>query len=165
MILAAKSPDVCADMREIVELLPPGAYTRIALCQQMNLDCRPWLGLHLRHCGVGRRLVAARALNQQVRYANGVAEKGRSPLQACAAALSPARASPASDLRSSRATGSHDPAPLCRAAALLHLCLPCSSFTGFALCAFTIWGGLILASKKAAQQSSLPSERYLHGLL
>lgn len=30
--------------------------------------------------------------------------------------------SPTSDLHSSRATGSHDPAPLCCAAALLHLC-------------------------------------------
>ncbi len=36
VILAAETFDVCADMREIVELLPPGAYTRIALCQQMN---------------------------------------------------------------------------------------------------------------------------------
>ena len=109
VILAAETFDVCADMREIVELL------------------------YLRHCGVGRRPVA-RALNQQVRYANGVAEKGRSPLQACAAALSPARASPASDLRSSRATGSHDPASLCRAAALLHLCFALALiYQGFAL--------------------------------
>lgn len=46
------------------------------------LNRRPRLGLHLRHCGVGRR-PGARALNQQVRYANGVAEKGRSPLQPC----------------------------------------------------------------------------------
>ena len=36
VILAAETFDVCADMREIVDLLPPGAYTRIALCQQMN---------------------------------------------------------------------------------------------------------------------------------
>ena len=36
VILAAETFDVCDDMREIVDLLPPGAYTRIALCQQMN---------------------------------------------------------------------------------------------------------------------------------
>ena len=36
VILAAETFDMCADMREIVELLPPGAYTRIVLCQQIN---------------------------------------------------------------------------------------------------------------------------------
>ncbi len=36
VILAAETFDVCADMMEIVELLPPGAYTRVALCQQLN---------------------------------------------------------------------------------------------------------------------------------
>ncbi len=36
VILASETFDVCADMREIVALLPPGTYTRIALCQQLN---------------------------------------------------------------------------------------------------------------------------------
>ncbi|MDO4443741.1 MAG: hypothetical protein Q4B69_07715 [Slackia sp.] len=36
VILAAETFDICADLREIVELLPPGGYTRIALCTQLN---------------------------------------------------------------------------------------------------------------------------------
>lgn len=36
VILAAETFDICADLREIVELLPPGSYTRIALCAQLN---------------------------------------------------------------------------------------------------------------------------------
>lgn len=36
VILAADTFDICADLREIVELLPPGEYTRIALCVQLN---------------------------------------------------------------------------------------------------------------------------------
>lgn len=36
VILAAETFDVCADMREIVNLLPPGRYTRVALCAQLN---------------------------------------------------------------------------------------------------------------------------------
>lgn len=35
-ILAAETFDICDDLREIVELLPPGSYTRIALCVQLN---------------------------------------------------------------------------------------------------------------------------------
>lgn len=36
VILAAEMFDVCADLREIVDLLPPGDYTRVALCVQLN---------------------------------------------------------------------------------------------------------------------------------
>ena len=36
VILAAETFDLCSDLREIVELLPPGVYTRIALCTQLN---------------------------------------------------------------------------------------------------------------------------------
>ncbi len=36
VILAGEAFDMCADMREIVSLLPPGSYTRVALCQQLN---------------------------------------------------------------------------------------------------------------------------------
>lgn len=36
VILAADTFDLCADMKEVVELLPPGVYTRIALCTQLN---------------------------------------------------------------------------------------------------------------------------------
>ncbi len=36
VILAGEAFDICADMREIVSLLPPGSYTRVALCQQLN---------------------------------------------------------------------------------------------------------------------------------
>lgn len=36
VILAAETFDICADLHEIVELLPPGSYTRIALCVQLN---------------------------------------------------------------------------------------------------------------------------------
>ena len=36
VILAAETFDIHADLREIVELLPPGFYTRPALCAQLN---------------------------------------------------------------------------------------------------------------------------------
>ena len=36
VVLAAETFDICADLREIVDLLPPGSYTRIALCAQLN---------------------------------------------------------------------------------------------------------------------------------
>lgn len=36
VVLAAETFDICADLREIVNLLPPGSYTRIALCVQLN---------------------------------------------------------------------------------------------------------------------------------
>ena len=36
VILAAETFDIHADLREIVELLPPGLYTRPALCTQLN---------------------------------------------------------------------------------------------------------------------------------
>ena len=36
VILAAETLDIHADLREIVELLPPGLYTRPALCAQLN---------------------------------------------------------------------------------------------------------------------------------
>ena len=36
VIMAADTFDLCADLKEVVTLLPPGTYTRIALCTQMN---------------------------------------------------------------------------------------------------------------------------------
>ena len=36
VLLAAETFDICADLREVVDLLPPGTYTRVALCQQLN---------------------------------------------------------------------------------------------------------------------------------
>ncbi|MDO4590667.1 MAG: hypothetical protein Q4B35_04660 [Slackia sp.] len=36
VVLAAETFDICADLREIVDLLPPGVYTRPALCAQLN---------------------------------------------------------------------------------------------------------------------------------
>lgn len=36
VIIAAETFDIHADLREIVDLLPPGAYTRVALCIQLN---------------------------------------------------------------------------------------------------------------------------------
>ena len=65
-----------------------------------------------------------------------------------------------SDLRSSRATGSHDPAPLCCAAALLHLCFVLAPHLPrfCALAHSMIWGGLLIfGSEKVVQQASLPS--------
>ncbi len=36
VVLAAETFDLTSDLREIVELLPPGNYTRIQLCDQLN---------------------------------------------------------------------------------------------------------------------------------
>lgn len=36
VVIAADTFDICADMREVVQLLPPGTYTRPALCAQLN---------------------------------------------------------------------------------------------------------------------------------
>lgn len=36
VIIAAEMFDIHADLQEIVSLLPPGSYTRIALCSQLN---------------------------------------------------------------------------------------------------------------------------------
>ena len=36
VIIAAETFDIHPDLREIVELLPPGAYTRPALCTRLN---------------------------------------------------------------------------------------------------------------------------------
>ena len=36
VVLAAETFDICADLREIVNLLPPGSYTRQRLCDQLN---------------------------------------------------------------------------------------------------------------------------------
>ena len=36
VVLAAESADVPPDLREVVELLPPGSYTRRRLCDQLN---------------------------------------------------------------------------------------------------------------------------------
>lgn len=36
VIIAAETFDIHTDLREIVNLLPPGAYTRVALCTQLN---------------------------------------------------------------------------------------------------------------------------------
>lgn len=35
-VMAAESHDLPADLREIVDLLPPGHYTRLRLCDQLN---------------------------------------------------------------------------------------------------------------------------------
>ena len=36
VIIAAEMFDIHSDLREIVDLLPPGSYTRLALCVQLN---------------------------------------------------------------------------------------------------------------------------------
>ena len=36
VVLAAESGDLPADLLEVVTLLPPGAFTRIRLCDQLN---------------------------------------------------------------------------------------------------------------------------------
>lgn len=36
VIIAAESYDLPADLEEIVSLLPPGEYTRVRLCDQLN---------------------------------------------------------------------------------------------------------------------------------
>lgn len=36
VVIAADTFDICADMHEVVRLLPPGVYTRPALCAQLN---------------------------------------------------------------------------------------------------------------------------------
>ena len=36
VIMAVETFDLTQDLREIVELLPPGTYTRIQLCHQLN---------------------------------------------------------------------------------------------------------------------------------
>lgn len=36
VVVAAETLDIHTDLREIVELLPPGLYTRPALCAQLN---------------------------------------------------------------------------------------------------------------------------------
>ena len=36
VIIAAEMFDIHSDLREIVDLLPPGSYTRPALCVQLN---------------------------------------------------------------------------------------------------------------------------------
>lgn len=36
VIIAAEMFDIHSDLREIVDLLPPGSYTRSALCVQLN---------------------------------------------------------------------------------------------------------------------------------
>lgn len=36
VVMAAESVDLPEDLREIVDLLPPGAYTRRRLCDQLN---------------------------------------------------------------------------------------------------------------------------------
>ena len=36
VLMAVEMFDLVDDLREIVELLPPGAYTRIQLCHQLN---------------------------------------------------------------------------------------------------------------------------------
>lgn len=36
VVIAAESNDLPADLQEIVNLLPPGAYTRMRLCDQLN---------------------------------------------------------------------------------------------------------------------------------
>lgn len=36
VVIAAESNDLPADLQEIVNLLPPGTYTRMRLCDQLN---------------------------------------------------------------------------------------------------------------------------------
>lgn len=36
VVLAAESNDLAADLLEVVNLLPPGTYTRVRLCDQLN---------------------------------------------------------------------------------------------------------------------------------
>ena len=36
VVIAAESNDLPADLQEIVTLLPPGTYTRMRLCDQLN---------------------------------------------------------------------------------------------------------------------------------
>lgn len=36
VVLAAESNDLSSDLTEVVNLLPPGTYTRIRLCDQLN---------------------------------------------------------------------------------------------------------------------------------
>ena len=36
VVVIADAFDLCADLRHIVELLPPGMYTRVSLCSQLN---------------------------------------------------------------------------------------------------------------------------------
>lgn len=36
VVLAAESGDLPADLQEVVNLLPPGTYTRVRLCDQLN---------------------------------------------------------------------------------------------------------------------------------
>lgn len=36
VIIAAEAADVPSDLREVISLLPPGAYTRLRLCDQIN---------------------------------------------------------------------------------------------------------------------------------
>lgn len=50
VVIAADTFDICADMHEVVRLLPPGVYTRPALCAQAQFDhCRPRMGVYLRN--------------------------------------------------------------------------------------------------------------------
>lgn len=50
VVIAADTFDVCADMHEVVQLLPPGVYTRPALCAQAQFDhCRSCVGVYLRN--------------------------------------------------------------------------------------------------------------------
>lgn len=36
VVIAAESNDLAADLQEVVGLLPPGTYTRVRLCDQLN---------------------------------------------------------------------------------------------------------------------------------
>ena len=36
VVIAAESGDLPADLQEVVALLPPGTYTRVRLCDQLN---------------------------------------------------------------------------------------------------------------------------------
>ena len=44
LIVGAEANDLCADLREICALVPPGSYTRHRLCTQLNssLSARGW---------------------------------------------------------------------------------------------------------------------------
>ena len=54
VVLAAETFDICADLREIVDLLPPGSYRPVRTAE--FLYCRACLGVCLRHRRIGSPL-------------------------------------------------------------------------------------------------------------
>lgn len=48
VIMRAEAFDLCADLAEVIELLPSGSFTRVQLCDQMNsiLSGHGWGGVY-----------------------------------------------------------------------------------------------------------------------